>query len=240
VKGGGVPLENLVLVAAHAVYVGGGGARPEGDENWCLQPFQRGEPPFYIEHIQEGVGLAVRDPAALLVFSGGQTRREAGPRSEGQGYWSLAQHFRWWGHPQLAARATMEEFARDSFENLLFALCRFREVTGRYPNLVTVVSWTFKEHRFNLHGEALRWPSGRLRFRGVNQPVDVASALKGEAETVTHFRADPYGAGGVLAAKRTTRDPFNRRIPYSTSCPELTGLLAHGGPDLHVGGLPWS
>lgn len=35
-------------------------------------------------------------------------------------------------------RALTEEHARDSFENLLFSVCRFRELTGTYPHNITV------------------------------------------------------------------------------------------------------
>lgn len=35
-------------------------------------------------------------------------------------------------------RALTEEHARDSFENLLFSVCRFRELTGMYPYNITV------------------------------------------------------------------------------------------------------
>jgi len=49
--------------------------------------------------------------------------------------------------------------ARDSFENLLFGVCRFRERAGHYPDTVTVVSWGFKAARFDLHRETLRWPA---------------------------------------------------------------------------------
>lgn len=35
-------------------------------------------------------------------------------------------------------RAMTEEHARDSFENLLFSVCRFRELTGKYPHNITV------------------------------------------------------------------------------------------------------
>lgn len=36
-------------------------------------------------------------------------------------------------------RALTEEHARDSFENLLFSVCRFRELTGVYPQNITVI-----------------------------------------------------------------------------------------------------
>lgn len=61
----------------------------------------------------------------------------------------------------------LQEHARDSFENLLFSVCRFREVTGRYPAHITVVSFEFKHERIaGLHAKALRWPLQRLRFLG--------------------------------------------------------------------------
>ena len=163
-------LENLILVAGHAVYIGPDFQNPEDDRNWLLQSFQKGEPPFYIEHIRAGVNVGVGDPLSLVVFSGGQTRREAGPRSEAQSYWALADHFDWWSLVEVPQRATTEEFARDSFENMLFGMCRFKECTGRYPARISVVSWAFKETRFGLHREALRLPESRFNFLGANQP----------------------------------------------------------------------
>src|ERR1035438_186363 len=134
-------LKNLILVAGHAVYTGDDFKDPEKDDNWFLQPFQKGEPPFYIEHIRKGVELAEEDRTALLVFSGGQTRLDAGPRSEAQSYWMVANHFHWWWRTNGQLRATTEEFARDSFENVLFGLCRFWECIRRKPDTLTVVGW---------------------------------------------------------------------------------------------------
>lgn len=229
----------LVLVAGHAIYLGETLDEPESDHHWCLQEFQRGEPPFYIEHIRAGVELAARDDAAVLVFSGGQTRQDAGPRSEGASYLELAQQFGWWTAPGVERRAVAEEFARDSFENLLFGICRFHEATGTYPRLIHVVSWQFKEARFNLHRAALRFPAERFQFVGVNQPVDLAGAQAGEAQAVAAFTADPYGSSGVLARKRADRDPFRRRHAYDATCPDLEGLLGHPGTEPYTGPLPW-
>jgi hypothetical protein len=233
-------LVNLVLVTGHAVYVGQDFRDPEQDRSWLLQSFQRGEPPFYIEHIRAGIEVARGDPSSLLVFSGGQTRREAGPRSEAQSYWNLAEYFRWWSTTEVAGRTTTEEFARDSFENLLFAICRFKEWTDRYPQRIRMVSWAFKERRFSLHREALRFPDSRFEFHGVNQPEDLVGAVKGEAEAVDAFEKDPYGTEGDLGNKRAERNPFCRTSPYPVSCPELVGILDHRGPSLYEGKLPWS
>jgi hypothetical protein len=51
----------------------------------------------FVEHIREGVRLAGEDMNALLVFSGGETRFSAGPRSEAQSYWMVAEHSSWFG-----------------------------------------------------------------------------------------------------------------------------------------------
>lgn len=42
------------------------------------------------------------------------------------------------GKEDLRSRTLTEEHARDSFENLLFSVCRFRELTGAYPRNITV------------------------------------------------------------------------------------------------------
>src|SRR5262249_48214747 len=109
------------------------------DNSWYLRDFQRGEPRLYMQHIRHAVELASADPAALLIFSGSQTFTAAGPRSESQGYWLLAKQYGWWGAPATRERATTEEFALDSFENVLFSLCRFHEFTGGWPRRITVV-----------------------------------------------------------------------------------------------------
>jgi hypothetical protein len=228
-----------VLVAGHAVYVADGFSAPAADSSWLLQDFQRGEPPFYIEHMREGVRLAAEDPSALLVFSGGQTRPEAGPRSEALGYWRVTRHSSWWGNANVEPRTATEEFARDSFENLLFGICRFLECTGRPPEKVDVVSWGFKRERFDMHREAVRFPTKPFCFHDVGTPRDLARAEEGEKGTVTLFRADPYGTGEDLGHKRVKRNPFRRTPPYGAGCPELAGLLKHRGPGRYRGKLPW-
>lgn len=222
-------LDRLILVAGHAVYVADDFTAPEDDRSWFLQSFQRGEPPFYIEHACCGVELAASERRSLLMFSGGQTRREAGPRSEGQSYWLIAKHFNWWHHPSVALRSTTEEFARDSFENVLFGIARFHECTGRYPRAVDVVSWAFKAERFELHRKAIGYPKARFSFVGVNNPVDLDGARAGEKRALEDFASDPYGTRDKLAGKRRDRDPFSRvprnLPPYQTSCPEILPLL---------------
>jgi hypothetical protein len=210
------------------------------DESWRLRPYQRGEPRFYIEHIRRAVEMAAADPAALLVFSGCHTAPEAGPLSEALGYWMLAEQFGWWGMAEARARSTLEDFALDSFQNLLYSICRFREFTGEYPAGITVAGWGFKARRFaELHRAAIRFPAARFRYVAVNEPPELAVAEREEAATRAAFTADPYGYFKALAEKRRSRDPHRRQHGYGISCPELCELLRHRGPELFAGALPW-
>lgn len=223
--------QNLIVVAGHAPFKESTAVvpeHPEKDDAWVLQPFQRGEPSLYIGHIRRGVALLADDANALLVFSGGYTRKEAGLRwSEADTYAAIAGHFHWWIADDdddvlrnLQSRAVTEDASRDSFENLLFSICRFQQVTGHYPRRITVVSWAFKQARFDLHRSTIRFPSARFRFEGCNDPLDREPALKNEAMTLQDFIDDRYGNSRKLAEKRASRNPFNRQHDFH-HCPGL-------------------
>ncbi|CAE7662164.1 unnamed protein product, partial [Symbiodinium pilosum] len=182
---------------------------------------------------------------ALLIFSGGQTRAAAGPRDEGWSYYRVAEYFDWWGYSanrpdflreaqqrtQLAGQSYMpvaqrtvtEEFALDSYQNVLFSICRFREIVGHYPDKITVVSFTFKKQRFSdLHRGALRFPSARFSYVGIQPPpgsrFDMVRAQGGELGAAKLFQSDPYGCHSPdLVEKRRSRNPFQRTTPYLLS-----------------------
>ncbi|GFH17244.1 uncharacterized protein HaLaN_13834 [Haematococcus lacustris] len=84
-----VPYQHLE-VAGHAVYVGKDYSEASLESSWFLEPYQQlpGEAQSFVEHIRLGVLAAAEDPEAMLLFSGGQTRLAAGPRSEGLSYWA--------------------------------------------------------------------------------------------------------------------------------------------------------
>jgi hypothetical protein len=237
-------ITRLVVVPSHAVYYGSKTEEPLRDENWYLQSFQSGEPPYYIEHIKYAVELADSAVNSLLVFSGGQTRLEAGPKSEAQSYWTLAAQHDWWGRSSMRDRSTTEEFARDSFENLLFGICRFKEFLGHYPASIDVVGWTFKAERFELHCAAINWPRERgvYRYHPVNNPINLDGAVKGERRAIAEFRDDPFGTETELSQKRANRNPFRRQAPYLVSCHEISNLLSHRSRNGKVfnGVLPWA
>jgi len=81
----------------------------------------------------------------------------------------------------------------------MFSICRFYEITGRYPGRITVVSFTFKQKRFEtLHAPALQWPKDKFSYVGVDPPAssgfNLEESTKGELENAAKpFESDPYG-----------------------------------------------
>lgn len=209
---------NLIIVAGHAAFkdtVKLVPVNPRLDEYWVLQSFQSGEPPYYMEHIYKGVQLLKSSPDSLLMFSGGYTRLEAGHWSEASTYAAIAKDI--YG---VQDRIVLEEYARDSYENLEFSLFRFYEIMGFYPKHITVVGWGFKKRRFELHERTLHIPNNRFTYVGCNDPIDLDGAMRGEEKTLELFMADPCGDKLPLSEKKQKRNPFNKVPPYN-DCPPL-------------------
>jgi len=141
-------------------------------------------------------------------------------------------------------RATSENYALDSFQNLLFSIARFREYTGRWPEYITVVGYEMKKRRFEeLHREALRWPADRFMYVGIDGKWEGANAQEGELQNgYKPYRQDMYGCHSNLLSKRRSRNPFSRFHSYYTSSPEL-GPLFDWCPNVRTrlfdGPLPW-
>lgn len=251
-------LTHAVIVAGHAVLrINKLSTAETSDAAWYLLSYQlnQGYPGIISSHIKKGISIAQNDPGAMLLFSGGQTRRDVGPLSEAASYYFVASEKKWFTTKQspsntaasanIVNRVFLEEYARDSFENLLFSVCRFREATGRYPSKVTVIGFDFKSKRFtDFHRKAIAYPSGNFSYVGI-QPkhpnFDHGKAARGEADTVRGFKSDMYGCSSQLSEKRDVRNPFRRTTPYLQACPELQKLLAWCGPHLiDQGAVPWN
>lgn len=203
----------LIIVPGHASFLESVQFVPTDvadDRHWALQPFQKGEPRYYIEHIQQGTETANK-MGALLMFSGGRTRLESGHWSEAATYLAIAQN------EEHDVTMEVERYARDSFENLQFSLYQFHRLLGRYPVQTTVVGWGFKKERFEAHAEALGLDKSNFAYVGCNNPSDLNDAMTGEAKTIAQFLATPFGDQGPLLDKRLARNPFNEVHPYDTS-----------------------
>ncbi|MBN1634065.1 MAG: hypothetical protein JW917_07870 [Ignavibacteria bacterium] len=213
--------KNLVIVACHSIYKGKEYEDIYSDDSWYLKDFQKDEPKFYIEHILTGIKLANNDSSSVLIFSGGFTNPAVPFRSEAMSYYELAESQGWLD--KIIGRLFLEEYARDSFENLLFGLCKFYELAGKLPEKTTMVSWKFKKARFNFHWNTLSINNYKFEFYGVNNPEDLSAAIEGEKKAIAEFKISPYGIKNNLKRKKQIRNPFNRKFKYD--CPIFTYTL---------------
>jgi hypothetical protein len=269
----------LIMVPGHSVIdiAAMDPAHMDADSMWKLLDYQenQGLPEAIASHIVVAVNMTVSNPKSVLIFSGGETRRDAGPISEGLSYYIYAKQKGLLSG--IESRVYTEEFSRDSFENLLFSICRFKEIVGYYPTRVTIIGFDFKEDRFaSLHRRAIHLPMSAFSYIGIAPSsllFDRARAEAGEKEAFRAFETNMYGCAlapgesakralgppstarlrgsiksnseppsGQLLQKRLSRNPFNRGIPYESSCPEITELLKWCGPSLypHKTKLPWA
>lgn len=240
-------IDNLVIVAGHAVIrLNQMKTADVYDSGWYLLPYQKdqGLPVLLSSHIKKGIELIQTDLSSALIFSGGQTRRDVGPTSEAASYFYLASEKHWMN--SVDNRVFLEEYARDSFENLLFSVCRFREIYGKYPMKIKVVGFDFKAKRFQeLHRKAIGFPEQNFSYVGVlsNHPkFNKEKAESGELIAIESFKSDLYGCNDpTLYTKREKRNPFHRTVPYELACPEMRALLKWCGPGLiDAGLLPWT
>lgn len=205
-------ISTLVIVPGHASFKDGVDISVisdfDNDEHWALQEFQKGEPYFYVEHIKRAIDLI--DADSLLIFSGGRTRKESGRKwSEARTYNEIAKTLP--GYP--LGRVELEEYARDSFQNLDFSIRKFKQIFGYEPSKIRVVGWNFKNKRFEFHAQTLKVPLSVFEYIGVNDPVDKDGALIGEHRALDAFSQNPFGDSGQLAQKRMERDPWNDGEP---------------------------
>ena len=241
---------DLVVVCGHAVFVGGDftAAAAALESSWFLEPYQRtpGQAAALVEHMRTGVLIASKNEHSILLFSGGTTRAAAGSLSEATSYYLVSRASGWFGAGDaVGTRAFTEERARDSYENVLFSIARFRELTGSVPRHLTVVGYAFKRDRFEReHVPALRWPADRFAYEGTPAASAEREKTSGEREAGVReaFARDPYGCGAELGGKRASRDPFavvGTSHPYAATNPDLAGLFAHCGAKTYAGALPW-
>ncbi|KAF8637975.1 hypothetical protein AX16_010607 [Volvariella volvacea WC 439] len=223
-------LNHLIMVPGHAIWIGTDPERRLDEDDWILEPYQRGgnRVAAFYAHIEQGAELARNDSRSLLVFSGGQTRPKS-TSTEAESYLRLAIAANLFDNTATPfQRATTENHALDSYQNLLFSVARFHEYTGRYPEKITVVGYGFKAARFvDLHRAAIRWPKNAFDYIGVDPNEDAGhDAQTGERQNgYLPYTQDLYGCHSVLLNKRRQRNVHKRFHSYYTSCPELQHLL---------------
>lgn len=192
----------LLVVAGHAIYQDGAwhGGYP-------------GEEKIYQGHLVDGVKLSRTRGYDALVLSGGHTRDRAPgfpsatvTNSEAAGLAELLADL----HLQRrqAPPVLQEPLARDSFENLLFAMLCYHRHLGRWPCRVGVVSWKFKALRYYMIASGLGLGQGRFTFHGSG---DLTGAVGTEAAAVASVVSDAAMVEHVLEGGRPALfDPLQR------------------------------
>ncbi|KAH9985830.1 hypothetical protein BJV74DRAFT_846469 [Russula compacta] len=240
-------LDHLVIVPGHAIWIGARSEDAEADDSWLLASYQKGRrrPSVLRAHISHGSQIATEDSRALLVFSGGYTSPFSAT-SEGESYLRFARATGLLPSADMFTRVTTEDAALDSFQNVLFSIARFRELTGTYPTRITIVGHNFKRRRFEqLHRLALRWPKLRFTYEGVplGNEADEREAAAGElANAFTPFSGDLYGCHAPLVQKRAGRNFHMRTHGYHVGAPEMRNLLEwcpKDGKEIFPGAIPW-
>jgi hypothetical protein len=245
---------------------------PQDEQNWYLAPFQKsnsetgkpGEHETFLAHIQAGLDGMTTGPNAmwkedvawnqdktLLIFSGGATKLSLTSTSEARSYYhaALAQEL---GQGHIGGgrahelysrgRILLEEYATDSFQNLLLSILLFRRTVGAYPRNVRIITHAFKAKRFlELHAPAIRWPQDRIQVQGIDpvmSSAEIKNTLHGE-ETVGYapWKNDPFGTLEFLKEKRRQRgwDPTVAKMLSENLEGSVKELL--GGSDTNP--LPW-
>ncbi|KAF8629204.1 hypothetical protein AX17_005789 [Amanita inopinata Kibby_2008] len=255
-------LNHLIMVPGHAIWTGIDPKLRLSEDQWILERVLPTESrlkqdlkvaPFALETALAfkliSAELASHDRNALLIFSGGQTKKTT-TTTEAESYLRLALSADALASEAEYARATTENYALDSFQNLLFSIARFYEYTGHFPENITVIGYEFKRKRFvDLHRAAIRWPLNRFNYIGVDVEENDTKfeASQGELENgYIPYSKDLYGCHSLLASKRRRRNPHSRFHPYYTSTPELISLLTWcpdnvdgGSSAVYPGTLPW-
>lgn len=135
-------------------------------------------------------------------------------------------------------RMLAEEFARDSYENLIFSVCRYFEYFGIFPDKITVVGFPHKYERFmNYHRVAMKWPASKMSYIGIKAEK---APTQSDAAAVVRAARDPY----LCKENRRTRverNPNRLVPPYALSVPaSVRSLLRYCGLRTFNGYLPWS
>lgn len=212
---------HLIIVACHAVFI-----LPSNTNEltantirqlkyWHLDipPQSTADIPSYLAHISKGLDMLKEDGNAVLMFTGGKTKKNAGPVSEAYSYRVIASIMLQQNatlsikqRHSIESRIFLEEYARDSLENLAFSVCKYHDVFRTIPTKITFISYPFKEERIaSLHRGALGIPEDMFRFVGV---CDQKEGLPALDSAFKDFYSDPYGTGEKLTRKRVQRNPF--------------------------------
>lgn len=247
-------VNHLIILPCHGIYKGSGSGTLHFD--WFMEEFQKqsDDNKTWLLQIEKALDLLQSNENSILIISGGKTKENIGPISESFSYFNLMLQNNLVPHNNnnnnnnnLVDRIILEEYARDSFENLLFSIARFNEVTNIYPAKITIIGYDFKKRRFlENHVKTIKYPLENVNYIGIDpdpvfnnnnnnysneQLVSMRKNFFKELNKLEHenalqlFEKDPFGCGDKLMRKKIKRNPYNSIHPYYISNPILYPLL---------------
>lgn len=157
-------IQNLIILPCHSIFA------PElntkitnhNDEdtfaigkdadNWLMESFQLESDDHlsFFKHLELSlVELHENIANSALVISGGYTKSSI-EKSESSSYLELAEAVGLLKNPyfKVGTNILLEEYARDSYENVLYGICTFYKKFRRFPAKITIVGFGFKRERF--------------------------------------------------------------------------------------------
>ena len=244
---------SLTIVCCHAVFTGAPQDDPFDERKWILKPFQKGdgstgkvgEHTVFIEHLRRAVNCWQQDGNGVLIFSGGATEKFEWDGSEAKGYLNVLNVL----YPGIEGkdRILLEEHATDTYQNILFSILLCHKAYGEWPDSCTIVTHSFKRHRIvDVHARALKWPSSRINFQGIDPPFSSEErgfVERAEKKCCEDWDKDMYGVRPPLRQKRLERCFCEREILVLSEDGDARGLLVWDGgcepSSLYPDQLPW-
>lgn len=158
-------IQNLIILPCHSVFapelnpnfVEGDKKNmfkaAENKENWILEDFQleSNDQISFLKHLELSLfELYSNIENSALVISGGFTKSQV-EKSESSSYLELLKStkvFEQSPNFKLDKNILLEEYARDSYENVLYSIITFYKKFNKFPKRITIVSLIFKRERF--------------------------------------------------------------------------------------------
>lgn len=232
--------KHLIVIPCHGIWKGCNGCcgdkAGELQDQWFLAPFQlEGQDHLcFKQHILKGIDIVKHDDSSILMPSGGKTKSDT-ELSESESYMNLLSCLMSSDVKNYASRIVPEKYARDSFENVIFLICKFYEVTGKYPEKITIIGFEFKRSRFlkNHLSQALSYPIENVEYIGNSPtpPEEIKESYFKELDqsecnfAVNLFENDWYGTKDPLLKKKLGRNPFNQKNTYNETNPLLSQFV---------------
>jgi hypothetical protein len=163
--------------------------------------------PVLKNQLETSLSLLANGDYDVLIFSGGYTKPQV-EKSEARGMldWAEVLHL-----TQGKDRILLEEFARDSLENLLYSMCRFFQFFDEFPALVHSCTWKFNVRRYEIFAQKLALPNFQVVPVGRrNDEERIAEELARLAESDPFSQKQPGSAEKYLK-----RDPWKKIPPYA-------------------------